>query len=122
MNFEFCICLSIILQKHVCLNCPPPQPEDGDIPEQATAGEDPPESEAPEYGAKGTESSTEECDSSRTESSSVFATSSKSKKRAREDDEEISSTSKQLEVPTESPSEGQGGGFDFFSNVVGISS
>ena len=110
------------MQKHVCLNCPPPQPEDGDIPDQATAVEDPQESEAPESGAKGAESSTERFDSSRTESSPVFATSLKSEKRARGDDEEVSSTSKQFEVPTKSPSEGQGGGFDFFKNVIGISS
>ena len=114
--------MPIILQKHVCLKCPPPQPEDGDIPEQATAVEDPQESEAPESGAKEIESSTDRSDSSRTESSPMSATSSKTKKRAREGDEEVSSTSKQPEVSTRSHSEGQSGGFDYFTNVIGISS
>ena len=112
----------MILQKHVCLNCPPPQPEDGDIPEQATAMEDPQESEAPESSTKEAGSSTGRTDSSRMESSHVSATSSKSKKRARRDDDEVSSASKQPEVLTKSPSECQSGGFDYFTNVIGISS
>jgi hypothetical protein len=112
----------MILQKHVCLNCPPPQPEDGDIPEQATAMEDPQESEAPESSAKEAGSSAGRTDSSRTESSPVSATSSKSKKRARVDDDEVSSASKQPELSAKSPSECQSGGFDYFTNVIGISS
>ena len=112
----------MMLQKHICLNCPPPQPENGDIPEQATAIEDPQESEAPESGAKEAESSNGGTDSSRTESSPMSATSSKSKKRAREGDDEVWSSSKQPEVSTKSHSECQSGGFDYFTNVIGISS
>ena len=115
--------MSIFLQKHVCLNCPPPQPEDGDIPDQAAAAEDsthetePQGSEAPEYG-KGTESGGDKSESSRTLSSPLSATSSKSKKRGREDDDEVSSASKHPEEPAKSHS---GGGYDFFGGVIGIS-
>ena len=86
-----------ILQKHVALNCPPPQPKNGNIPHQMTPAEDstyetePQESEAPESGAKGAESSSEKSESSRTLFSPLSATYPKSKKRGREDDEEISS-------------------------------
>ena len=113
-----------ILQKHVALNCPPPQPEDGDVPDQATAAEDsahetePQDNEAPESGAKGAESSGDKSESSRTLSSPLSATSSKSKKRAREDDEEVSSASKQPGASTKSHSDA---GYDFFENIVGIS-
>ena len=116
-------CLPTLLQKHVCLNCPPPQPEDGDVPDQATAAEDsahetePQGSEAPESG-KGAESSGDRSDSSRTLSSPLSATSSKSKKRAREDDEEVSSASKHPEPSTKSHSDA---GYDFFGDVIGIS-
>ena len=115
--------MSIFLQKHVCLNCPPPQPEDGDVPDQATAAEDsthetePQGSEAPES-AKVADSADDKSDSSRTLSSPLSATSSKSKKRGREDDDEVSSASKHLEEPTKSQ---PGGDYDFFGGVVGIS-
>ena len=115
--------MPIFLQKHVCLNCPPPQPEDGDVPDQAAAAEDsmhetePQGSEAPESG-KVAGSADDKSDSSRTLSSPISATSSKSKKRGREDDEEVSSASKHLEAPTKSHS---GGSFDFFGGVLGIS-
>ena len=115
--------MPIFLQKHVCLNCPPPQPEDGDVPDQATAAEEsthetePQGSEAPESG-KGADSGDYKSDSSRTLSSPLSATSSKSKKRGREDDDEVSSTSKHLEEPTKSQT---GGDYDFFGGVIGIS-
>ena len=115
--------MPIFLQKHFCLNYPPPQPEDGDVPDQATAAEDsmhetePQGSEAPESG-KVAESGDYKSDSSRTLSSPLSATSSKSKKKGREDDDEVSSASKHPGEPTKSHS---GGGYDFFGGVIGIS-
>ena len=114
--------MSTFLQKHVCLNCPPPQPEDGDVPDQAAAAEgsahetEPQGSEAPESG-KVASSGDDKSGSSRTLSSPLSATSSKSKKRGREE-EEVSSASKHLEETTKSHS---GGGYDFFGGVIGIS-
>ena len=107
----------------MCLNCPPPQHEDGDVLDQATTAEDsaheiePQGSEAPESG-KVAGSSGDRSDSSRTLSSPLSATSSKSKKRGREDEEEVSSASKHPEAPTKSHSDA---GYDFFGNVIGIS-
>ena len=118
--------LAEILQKHVTLNCPPPQPENGGVPDQASAAEDsahetePQDNEAPESGAKGAESSGEKSESSRTLSSPLSATSPKSKKGAREDDE-VSSASKQPEASPKSQSDAQSVGYDFFENVVEIS-
>ena len=109
------------------MNCPPPQPENGDVPDQATAAEDsahetePQDNEAPESGAKGAESAGEKSESSQTLSSPLSATFPKSKKRGREDDEEISSASKQPETSTKSHSGAQSAGYDFFKNVIGIS-
>ena len=111
--------MPIFLQKHVCLNCPPPQPEGGDIPDQTASADEsthetePQGSEAPESGKVA-----DSGDSSRTLSSPLSATSSKSKKRGREDDDEVSSTSKHLEESTKSQ---PGGDYDFFGGVVGIS-
>ena len=115
--------MPIVLQKHVCLNCPPPQPEDGDVPDQTAAAEEsthetgPQGSEVPESG-KVADSGDYKSDSSRTLSSPLSATSSKSKKRGREDDDEVSSASKHPGEPTKSHS---GGGYDFFGGVIGIS-
>ena len=89
------------------------------MPDQATAAEEsthetePQGSEAPESGKVA-----DSGDSSRTLSSPLSATSSKSKKRGREDDDEVSSTSKHVEEPTKSQ---PGGDYDFFGGVVGIS-
>ena len=119
--------LAEILQKHVALNCPPPQPENGGVPDQATAAEDsahetePQDNEAPESGAKGAGSSDEKSESSQTLSSPLSATSPKLKKRAREDDEEVSSASKQPGASPKSQSDAQSAGYDFFENVVEIS-
>ena len=115
--------MPILLQKHVCLNCPPPQPEDGDVPDQATAAEEsthetePQGSEAPESG-KVADSGDYKSESSRTLSSPLSATSSKSKKRGRGDDDEVSSASKHPEEPTRSQ---PGGDYDFFGGIIGIS-
>ena len=112
--------MSIFLQKHVILNCPPPQPEGGDLPDQTASAEEsthetePQGSEAPESGKV-----MDSGDSSRTLSSPLSATSSKSKKRGREeDDDEISSASKHVEESTKSQ---PGGDYDFFGGVIGIS-
>ena len=102
------------------MNCPPPQPENGDVPDQATAAEDsahenePQGSEAPEFGAKGAESSGDKTESSRTLSSPLSATSTKSEKRTRDDDEEVSSASKQPMVSPKSHSDVPSAGYDFF--------
>ena len=115
--------MRIFLQKHVCLNCPPPQPEDRYVLDQIMAAEEsahetePQGSEAPESG-KVADSGDYKSDSSRTLSSPLSATSSKSKKRGREDDNEVSSASKHVEEPTKSQ---PGGDYDFFGGVVGIS-
>ena len=74
-------------------------------------------SEAPESG-KVADSGDYKSDSSRTLSAPLSATSSKSKKRGREDDDEVSSASKHLEEPTKSQ---PGGDYDFYGGVIGIS-
>ena len=115
------------MQKHVILNCPPPQPENGNVPDQATAAEDSTPkteaqgSEAPESGTKGGESSADKSESSRTISSPLSATSSKSKKRQRDEDEGQSSSSKQAGDPTNSPAIATGTGYDFFGTACAIS-
>ena len=109
----------MFLQKHVIVNYPPPQPEGGDVPDQEASAEEsahetePQGSEAPESGKV-----SHSADSSRTLSSPLSATSSKSKKRGREDDDEVSSTSKHAEEPTISQ---PGVAYDFFGGVTTIS-
>ena len=111
--------MPIYLQKHVCLNYPPPQPESGDIPDQTASAEESTHETEPQ-GSEAPESSkvADSGDSSRTLSSPLSATSSKSKKRGREDDDEVSSASKHVEEPTMSQPLAD---YDFFGGVALIS-